>query len=81
MWSWVQNSSAYNTDRESKNIYLGSTRLVTRLNAADVDGNVTTAQGATYYYHADHLGSAQLVTDYKGDEYERIEYTPTVKHG
>lgn len=30
----------------------------------------------TYYYHTDHLGSAQLVTDYHGDEYEHIEYTP-----
>jgi RHS repeat-associated protein len=29
-----------------------------------------------YYYHADHLGSAQLITDYKGEAYERIEYTP-----
>jgi len=30
----------------------------------------------TYYYHSDHLGSAQLITDYKGEEYERLEYTP-----
>ena len=28
------------------------------------------------YYQYDHLGSAQLITDYKGDEYQRIEYTP-----
>jgi RHS repeat-associated protein len=27
-------------------------------------------------YHPDHLGSAQLVTDHEGKEYERIEYTP-----
>ena len=30
----------------------------------------------TYYYHSDHLGSAQLITDNEGREYERIEYTP-----
>ena len=30
----------------------------------------------TYWYHADHLGSAQLVSNWKGEEYERIEYTP-----
>ena len=30
MWSWLHNSSAYNTERESKHIYLGSERLVTR---------------------------------------------------
>jgi RHS repeat-associated protein len=29
-----------------------------------------------YYYHADHLESAQLITDADGQEYERIEYTP-----
>jgi len=25
---------------------------------------------------SDHLGSAQLITNYKGEEYERLEYTP-----
>jgi RHS repeat-associated protein len=29
-----------------------------------------------YYYHSDHLGSAQLITNYAGEEYERLEYTP-----
>jgi RHS repeat-associated protein len=29
-----------------------------------------------YYYHGDHLGSAQLVTDYQGKTYEQLEYTP-----
>ena len=29
-----------------------------------------------YYYHSDHLGSAQFVTDWKGRQYENIEYTP-----
>ena len=29
-----------------------------------------------FYYHSDHLGSANLITDYRGDEYQRIEYTP-----
>ena len=31
---------------------------------------------ATFYYHTDHLGSASLITDYKGNEFQRIEYTP-----
>jgi RHS repeat-associated protein len=30
----------------------------------------------TYYYHGDHLGSAQMVTDYRGEVYEQLEYTP-----
>jgi len=29
-----------------------------------------------YYYHSDHLGSASLISDYNGNEYQRIEYTP-----
>jgi RHS repeat-associated protein len=29
-----------------------------------------------YFYHSDHLGSAQLVTNYRGEQYEHIEYTP-----
>ena len=76
MWSRLHNSSAYNTERESKHIYLGSERLVTRTNGAGTQGNTYTAQVNTYYYHSDHLGSAQLITDNEGKEYERIEYTP-----
>jgi len=29
-----------------------------------------------YFYHGDHLGSAQLVTDIRGNIYEHLEYTP-----
>uniref|UniRef100_UPI00057172A1 RHS repeat domain-containing protein n=1 Tax=Treponema pedis TaxID=409322 RepID=UPI00057172A1 len=29
-----------------------------------------------YYYHSDHLGSAQFVTDWRGKQYEHIEYMP-----
>ena len=59
----------------AKNIYLGETRIVTKLNS----GTNPTYQEEyykQYYYHSDHLGSASLITDYKGDEYQRIEYTP-----
>lgn len=59
----------------AKNIYLGETRIVTKLNA----GKEPTYQEEyykQYYYHSDHLGSASLISDYKGDEYQRIEYTP-----
>ena len=59
----------------AKNIYLGETRIVTKLNGA----NYPTYQEEyykQYYYHSDHLGSASLISDYNGDEYQRIEYTP-----
>ena len=61
--------------QSAKNIYLGETRIVTKLNA----GKEPTYQEEyykQYYYHSDHLGSASLISDYKGDEYQRIEYTP-----
>ena len=59
----------------AKNIYLGETRIVTKLNS----GTNPTYQEEyykQYYYHSDHLGSASLISDYKGNEYQRIEYTP-----
>jgi len=61
--------------RQLKNIFVGQTRIATRLS---LQGESSTGYEKvnTYYYHPDHLGSAQLVTDYKGDIYERIEYTP-----
>ena len=61
--------------QSSKNIYLGETRIVTKLNSGE---NPTYQEEyyKQYYYHSDHLGSASLISDYKGDEYQRIEYTP-----
>ena len=57
------------------NIYLGDTRIVTKLNSGD-EPTYNEEYYKQYYYHSDHLGSASLITDYKGDEYQRIEYTP-----
>jgi RHS repeat-associated protein len=54
---------------------LGETRLVTKIGRAD--GSFTGEEKAKqYWYHSDHLGSAQLITNVEGEEYERIEYTP-----
>ena len=61
--------------QSAKNIYLGETRIVTKLNS----GTNPTYQEEyykQYFYHSDHLGSASLISDYKGEEYQRIEYTP-----
>ena len=61
--------------QSAKNIYLGEIRIVTKLNS----GTNPTYQEEyykQYFYHSDHLGSASLISDYKGDEYQRIEYTP-----
>ena len=59
----------------AKNIYLGDTRIVTKLNSGD-EPTYNEEYYKQYYYHSDHLGSATLISDYKGDEYQRIEYTP-----
>ncbi|HYW84346.1 MAG TPA: RHS repeat-associated core domain-containing protein, partial [Spirochaetia bacterium] len=61
--------------RQSKHIYVGSTRIATQLN---IQGQLDVGYENvnTYYYHPDHLGSSQLVTDYQGNQYEHIEYTP-----
>ena len=75
---WTHHTDSGNSiygGQTSKNIYLGETRIVTKLNA----GTEPTYQEEyykQYYYHSDHLGSASLISDYKGDEYQRIEYTP-----
>ncbi len=59
----------------AKNIYLGETRIVTKLNGAN-DPTYQEEYYKQYFYHSDHLGSASLISDYNGDEYQRIEYTP-----
>ncbi len=59
----------------AKNIYLGETRIVTKLNSAS-NPTYQEEYHKQYYYHSDHLGSATMISDYKGDEYQRIEYTP-----
>ena len=71
---WVCQTDGQNL-RQLKNIYVGETRIATRLSIRG-DGSTKYEEVNTYYYHADHLGSAQLVSDYEGKEYERIEYTP-----
>jgi RHS repeat-associated protein len=60
---------------QSKHIYVGETRIGTKYNS---EGNENTGaeEERVYYYHGDHLGSAQLVTNHAGQLYERLEYTP-----
>ena len=74
---WNYHRDSVVTGQFSKNIYLGTTRLVTKLHNSPNEWPSSQATTANcYYYHSDHLGSAQLITDYKGEEYQRLEYTP-----
>lgn len=74
MWTWHEDSGIY-YGQYGKNIYLGETRIVTKLTTPGVQ-SYEEEHAREYYYHADHLGSAQLITDSDGNEYQRIEYTP-----
>ena len=70
---------AYSGD-SIKHIFLNNERLVSKVCTNNLHGSTQTyldyEQMHTYYWHSDHLGSATLITDYQGKEYERIEYTP-----
>jgi RHS repeat-associated protein len=60
---------------ESKHIYVGEVRIVTKQKTSN-NPNYQEEYRKQYYYHGDHLGSAQLVTDWEGKVYEHLEYTP-----
>ena len=62
--------------RVHKHIFVGNSRLVTAMTHTDNNGDNAEQQEKRYYYHSDHLGSAQFVTDWRGRQYEHIEYTP-----
>ena len=62
--------------RVHKHIFVGNSRLVTAMTHTDNSGDNEEQKAKRYYYHSDHLGSAQFVTDWHGRQYEHIEYTP-----
>ncbi|WP_225969451.1 RHS repeat domain-containing protein, partial [Treponema pedis] len=62
--------------RVHKHIFVGNSRLVTAMTHTDNHGDNDEQKAKRYYYHSDHLGSAQFVTDWRGRQYEHIEYTP-----
>ncbi len=73
MW---QLNDAYDRDfRSSKHIYVGEARVATKCGMRG-ETSVSYESRNMYYYHPDHLGSVQLVTDFAGQVYERMEYAP-----
>ena len=76
MWTW-HTDTGLREGQYSKHIYLGETRVVTKQTSKlEASYGQSDEWHHQYYYHPDHLGSAQLITDYEGNEYQRIEYTP-----
>lgn len=73
--AWFPPAGDDATGRNSKHICLGESRIATKVNRAD--GSFSAEERIKqYYYHSDHVGRAQLISNAEGEEYERIEYTP-----
>ncbi|MCI5696306.1 MAG: RHS repeat-associated core domain-containing protein [Spirochaetia bacterium] len=76
MWTLhTDNGNSVYDGQYAKNVYLGETRIVTKLARAD-QKTAHEEMYKQYYYHSDHLGSATMISDWEGKEYQRIEYTP-----
>ena len=61
----------------TKHIFVGTTRMVSKLSHQElgvIDNDY--ARTNTYYYHPDHLGSSNVITDYEANEYEHMLFTP-----
>ena len=71
---WTKSSIRENW-LQSKHIYLGEERIATKFNVGN-NTNTADEQRRIYYYHTDHLGSAQTITNWEGVLHERLEYTP-----
>jgi RHS repeat-associated protein len=70
---WQESAVGADPQRlETKHIFVGETRIASKNGYGERNAGYETR----YWYHGDHLGSAQLVTDYRGRLYERLEYTP-----
>ena len=72
MWLATEDVNGF---RRSKNIFLGETRIATRLNIEN-QPSTSYEEVNTYYYHPDHLGSSNIVTTPDGEVFEHIEYAP-----
>ncbi len=64
-----ENLSIRNGTIESKHIFAGNARVVTKVANKGKDAG-------TYYYHGDHLGSSNSITTRTGSVHENIEYFP-----
>ena len=69
-----------NKEIGTKHVFLGNTRMVSKLMKQDKPG--ANPQGRTpvekdlYFFHPDHLGSSHYITDTQGQLFEHLEYFP-----
>jgi len=74
MWH-VSDAMAMGEWVQSKHIFVGETRIATKFNIAGNENTQAELQ-SVYFYHTNHLGSAQTITNWRGELHERLEYTP-----
>ena len=64
----------------TKHIYAGSTRIASKLMRQDVPNSnpngKTPFEKDLYFYHPDHLGTSNYITDLNAKLYEHLEYFP-----
>jgi RHS repeat-associated protein len=60
----------------TKHIFVGDTRIVSKLSYESSDADANYEKDNTYYYHGDHLGSSNFITDKDGAQYEQYLFTP-----
>lgn len=65
-----------NPDIATMHIFVGTTRITSKLSAKTGLMGYEFERQNTYYYHPDHIGSSNMVTDFEGEEYEHNEFTP-----
>jgi len=68
------NYSVRNGEVFSKHVFAGNTRLATTM--VKRKGAAAPQELGVYYYHGDHLGSSNVITDRSGQFHEHIEYFP-----
>jgi RHS repeat-associated protein len=69
-----------NREIGTKHVFVGTTRLVSKLVKQDKPGanpgGTQPLEKDQYYFHADHIGSSNYVTDANGEIYQHTEYFP-----
>jgi RHS repeat-associated protein len=69
-----------NREIGTKHVYVGTVRLISKLVKQDKPGanpsGGSPLETDLYFYHPDHLGSSNYVTDAAGQLYEHLEYFP-----
>ena len=66
--------SVRNGEAFSKHVFAGNTRLATTM--VKRKGAAAPQELGVYYYHGDHLGSSNVITDRSGQFHEHLEYFP-----